>query len=231
MRKKTKRWFHFWKLPSPSELGMSDSDALGIRYFTPFQPGPTWEDWRLECKKRFPIRYFLNEVVAKNLRTQISILEHRIYKYKSLFYHKQHLLDLRNVDKLGHYSYGYITPAEIIRLSSWKALMIYVEEIKPRNPETECGFNERDKTESWYKDRLHAYKEAMTLYRYWTIERISEDKEIEELHRHCDAAKDANNESDYRSIMKAILLARKQFEKKEEKMLVRLVKISSELID
>lgn len=231
MKKWRKKIYSFWKLPSPSELGMSKHNALGMRYFTPFQSGPTWEDWRELCKKKYPVRYFLNEVFLREIRFKILYVENSIYKFKSLYYHKQHLIDLRGVDKLGYYNHGWISPAEIIRLSAWKALVYYIEFIKPGNPETDFGYTDEDKKDPWYKPMLHTYQESQKLYRYWTIERLEDDKKIHELHRLCDVAKENRNESEYRSIMSAILLASKQFEKTEQRMLERLIKISQNLID
>ena len=99
-----------FKLPSPQDLGRSDCNALPSRNFTPDCEGYTWEDWREEVKKKYPIKYFFSETMVDFIKYNMYYPIYRPIKDTKycLVSHlvpgrRYHILDLRqpkgNIDE------------------------------------------------------------------------------------------------------------------------------------
>ena len=151
-----RRWL---RLPSPVDLGWSKTDALGMRRFTPYQEGKTWEDWHEYVQIRYPIRYFLAEAVPEWGKHWLIWPIRRFWAWLLDYLlpsRRYHLLDLRGVDPLSSYRHGYLDPCEMFRLAGWAALMRWHRESGSRQ----------------WVDQRERYREAAELILYWTVTRI-----------------------------------------------------------
>ena len=175
-----KAWF--FDLPGPIELGLSDIDALRSSELTPFQEGPSWEDWEALVRIRFPVRYFLTQTLPEWFRPIQFRIHDTHYWLKCHFVkrHRHHLLDLRAVDPVEKYSHGYLDPCHVMWLAGWAALRMWVEHEKPVDPATYLTAEEA--LEPHNVAQKASYDEAMALYRYWMVERGEEAKELERLY-------------------------------------------------
>lgn len=212
-------------LPGPVELGMSDRNALGMKSITPFQKGPTWEEWREIVKKNHAFKYFLIEVLwRKQFRPFFQRFEDAAYWIKCHTVSRHHFLDLRNVDPANKYEYGYLLPSTIIQFAMWKGLRIYIEGNLREDPR-QMGFTEEEMQEQWYVDMLFAYDESKAIYHYLTVERVNDEKQDDEFYLQQRSAIKNNNEAAYRILNKEIVDRFLRSEEKEREMLVRLAKI------
>jgi len=209
------------EVPGPQALGMSDCDALGCRRLTPFQEGPTWEDWDERVKREYPVRYFLSERVGKWLSLQASFAGHRFRRFKSRWIYRDHLVDLRGVDNLWPYEYDHLLPSAVMWLASWKALMLYIEQEKPKDPALR-GFTDEDKAEPWYAEDKARYDEAQALYRYWTVERKAEHEADNLMSAEMRKAGDARDQELYEALSKKWREHYHGIEKREAEMFQRL---------
>lgn len=215
------------EVPGPQELGMADSDALGSRKLTPFQEGPTWEDWDERVKQEYPVRYFASEVVGAWLSRQAGRMEHRWDWLISHTIRRYHLVDLRGVDPLGYYEWGYIVPAEIMRLAGWKALQLYMERAK--DPAT-LDYPDESRQQDWYKDEKARHEEAKALLHYWMVERRQEQEADEKLHDEVEAAGEAGDREKHEEAQKRWLESYRAIEIREDEMFQRLAKLQPYLI-
>jgi len=167
-----RRWF---RLPSPVDLGWSNSDALGLRQFTPYQEGKTWEDWVDHVRAHYPIRYVLLEllpmwvrrwVVWPLRRLRALVLDHALPR------RRYHLLDLRGVDPLSVYRHGYLDPCEVFRLAGWACLLRWYRE-------SGAEYDQRDLDPE--STQFKQYDQAIELVHYWTITRVARDKQCDHL--------------------------------------------------
>jgi hypothetical protein len=215
------------KLPGPHALGMADCDALGSRKVTPFQGGLMWEDWEERVRAEFPVRYFLNEVVAKWISFRYSIAERsfRALRYRWLPWHRYHKLDLSNVDTLWPYEYDFPpVPSRIMWLAGWKALRLYIEQGKPLDPAAK-DYPEGYRTTQWYLDDKARYDEVIALYRYWMVERPAEHAKNNELHLAIEVAADVRDEAQYEALTRTWLDHSHAVELREGEMFQRLAKL------
>jgi hypothetical protein len=210
---------------------MSDRDALGMREFTPFQDGATWEDWRERVKAEYPIRYFISEDVGRWLAIRAKRVTERWYwlKCMTLPKYRYHKVDLRGVDPIGWYRYGYLSPGTVIQLACWKALRDYVERCKPEDPATQ-GYTEQDRSEPWYPKRKAAYDEAMVLYRYWMEDRKREQEAEHTIYLEKREAAKAQDKAKYEILSSKYRALSKAIEDREEEMLQRLLAIREYLL-
>jgi len=169
---------HWLVLPSPIDLGWSESDALGLRQFDPYHEGKTWEDWTDHVKQHYPVRYFLLEVVPRWFRSWVVWPSRRIYELildHLLPSRRYHQLDLRGVDPLSVYRHGYLDPCDVFWLAGWASLMRWDRE-RRRDTGTRKVEIERNSTSSTQ------YAEALELVHYWTVTRIEREEQCNQLH-------------------------------------------------
>lgn len=227
--------------PSPIELGKSKSNALPMREFTPETKDYTWEDWREEVKRDYPVRYFIAETVPHKVSVKIIMpIDHFFYWIKSRFIRKNHLLDLRQ-PKTGtsdDYEWGWLEHDQKLVLGCFTALKHYMEDAercptygpddksiaeleelleKEKNNEEDCYATG---TENFIK----TLKEVKEIWNYWTVERKQQLKYMDYLIR-----KAYGRNSRDKQAQKEHSLATQWFYQIEEEMLIRLIKIRSVL--
>ena len=132
-----------WKVPS----------ALPMRFHA--EPEDyTWEDWAEEMKVKYPYKFLLFETIPRYIDKKIYSLGERWYKIRSLYWTKQHLLDLRNYE----YEYGYCDAEWKILYACFNTLEQYM----------------KDREIEWYKDKnLELYQallKAKELCDWWQNE-------------------------------------------------------------
>lgn len=170
-----KRWTH---LPTPQELGWTDHrHGLRIRELQPFRSGRTWDEWREYVRAQYPARYFVRETIPDAADTVLRKTRDALYwlKCHTLPAYRFHLLDLRGVDRVQRYSYGYTDPREVMTVAGWAALDMWVKE-EPFNPHES---DEEEEDPELLAQHIARYDEAMTLHRWWFVERAGEHAEID----------------------------------------------------
>jgi hypothetical protein len=89
-----------WKVPHALPSKMFPNKGKENEY--------TWEDWREEMIKKFPVKYCLMETIPNEISYYTSKCNNFLYFLKSITYKKQHLLDLRQPkNSCFEYRYGY----------------------------------------------------------------------------------------------------------------------------
>lgn len=179
-------------LPGPKELGLSKYDALGCKSLTPFQDGPTWDDWEKLVKAKHPVKYFLVETVPSFVKPAWWKMEAFGYwvKCHTLPSYRWHKLDLRGVDPLSDYTHGYMDPCGMMQLAAWATLRNYVE--KELNQERYENLSEEDLADQFMvEQKRQRYDEPMALYRYWMEGRREEKAEHDRLYKLTEVARKA----------------------------------------
>lgn len=213
--------------PSPKDLGWSESGALGMRSITPFQPGKTWEDWHKYVRKHYPVRSALMGTKAYLVR-KWKRLGDVVYwiKCHTLPSYRFHLLDLRDVDPIRPYTYGYISPGDAIELAAWVCLKRYVE--RARDP---ADWATPEQLEDDVKQQKADFDEAEALYIYWTKERKElRDRTMSLFHKMEAESKEALKTTkepteEYNLARQSWLESHDLEAQRAEEMLLRLVKI------
>lgn len=221
------------RLPTPVDLGWSESNALGMREFTPYQEGHTWEDWRGHCRAHYPVRYFLSEIFplwfSARFVWPLRRLRDWVLDY-TVASRRHHKLDLRGIDPLmSEYRHGYLDPCTVFWLAGWHALMRWSREYR-NNPREWMSPEEQAAPEN--QGFLQSYDELKELVAYWTVERLARD-----AHSHgCyEAMKEieptAENREAYEAASTKWLQARRAQEAREEEMWMRLCAMRAHLWD
>lgn len=222
-----RRWL---RLPTPIDLGWSKHNALGSREFTPYQEGKTWEDWKEYVRSRYPVRYFLAEVLPLWVklwliwplgRVRAWVLDHVVPR------RRHHFLDLRGIDPLSGYRHGYLDPCQVFWLAGWASLMRWYRE-------DGGGVGHIDLNEWLDQESLQVkqYKEALALVYYWTVERIERNRRSDELYRVMDAIQTTlENQDRYEAAAERWLRHSQDSEALEEAMWLRLATIRGFLWD
>lgn len=223
------RWFRhlmgkLFHLPGPVELGWSEHDALGMREFTPFQEGKTWEDWEEHVKRLHPVRFFF----ARTLPDSVAPIGWKLgrawywIKCHTLPSHRFHLLDLRKADPVHPYTHGYRDPCSIVEAASWLALRMYLDE-EPVDPASWA--TPKELAEPHLARQKADYDEAVALWKWWSEGRREEEAREGELFRTVQAAKEAKDREAYEAASKPWLEYHRWREEHAEEMLLRLFKI------
>lgn len=175
-----------FKLPSPKELGISDSDYLPSRALSLNVKGPTWEDWNDIVKNRYPIKYFILESIPSFYR-EIFVKKYRNFIYwltSHLFPSKRHhYLDLRQPENhrgIDSYKYGWSPVSERMLYAMFNLLEEYLSSddlIKIQDLYSEEEINNNPEL----KNKNAAFKEAKALYYWWHIERKAHYHEYHDI--------------------------------------------------
>ena len=226
-----RRWF---QLPSPVDLGWSKHDALGMREFTPYQEGKTWEDWREHCSQRYPVRYFLQETFPLAIRQWVVWPAERAVNAvldQIVPSRRMHLFDLRGIDPLSPYEHGYLDPSLVFWLVGWGSLMRWHRESSQRkNPRVWMSAEQQAAPE--HRAQLESYDELIALVHYWTVTRIERDHRCGELYKALRAiAPTAENRERYETTNREWLDYHQESERLEEEMWLRLAKMREYLWD
>jgi len=235
-----KKLFH---LPTPVELGRSESNSLPMEFFSDLENGDnyTWEDYDKEIKAAYPIKFFLVKTLPMWWRVKIAMnISHWWYWFVSHTYRRYHSLDLRQpyTDTEDDYDWGWLDEDRQMLFAMWNVFVSYIEtsnkskfnygiddisrfeeEIK-ESPEIERGALEQ---------QLNFLKEAKSLYEYWTINRKvnlkKKDALLKDWHDHHKEDKRTGDDSRWR-VMREF---ESKFDEEEEQMLIRLIKIRTGL--
>jgi hypothetical protein len=219
-------------VPGPQALGMAECDALGDREFTPFQEGPTWQDWDARVRVEYPLRYFVSETIGGwvSLRYGQVTRVLRGLRYRWLPWHRYHLIDLSDVDTLWPYEYEYPPGASgIMKLAAWKALRLHIEQDKPEDP-TKQDYSPEFKEEQWYLDAKIRFEEKQALYHYWVTERAEEQATETRLHQAVREAAHRRDREAYDARSQEWLAYAHAIEVRESEMFQRLMKLQPYLI-
>lgn len=170
-------------LPTPKDLGMSKSNALGSREFTPDQEGPMWEDYYDFLSKMYKKQYKRYKLI-KDIDFWISVhiimnIEEFIYFIKSNTYRKHHMLDLRQPKdvKFGHDSYrwGYIDVEHKLTYAVFNLVEMYI------NGGNHIKFSEEDLKDPSVKEQNEIHLKIKDLLEWWKIDRKAQHEEYDRL--------------------------------------------------
>lgn len=221
------------RLPSPSDLGVGRGNALPMRMITPFCKDYTWEDFDEEIKIRFPIRYFIWKVIPNLFKKRLYPLKRRIgdsfYWLKCHLFknYKYHLIDIRQPKESSYpYRYGYIDACDKILLANFSILKDFVENGGVVNLLDTYSIEEI-KNQGLMTQHEH-YLETMELYRWWTSGRKEMLEKQDSLY---DISKNEKDEKQYRIKFREWMEFEEEFNKVEDEMLIRLMKIRRGLWD
>lgn len=153
-------------VPSPKELGKSDSNALPMQDFLTDEQEEegayTWTDWQEEMQAKYPIRYFLSEDVPHWFAVKITMrIEHWWRWFKHNTYKKYHLLDLRqpHTDTADDYRYGWCDQKQQVLYAPFNALVSYCKEAE----EGEYFYSVSDNIENNKKSIENIEKEILAI--------------------------------------------------------------------
>lgn len=164
----------FLRLPSVIELGKSNINALPSSIWGHNNEGDyTWEDYEIEMRKKYPIKYFIYYTFSSLFRRSIIkplsdikyyIVSHTIRKY--------HLLDIRN--KENDYRYGWIDADQQLLYATMAIMESFIiEQDTPRRliwlkeeliKDPEC------KEFNWH-DSIKFCEDILSIQNWWRIER------------------------------------------------------------
>lgn len=136
--------------------------ALPLRAFESKTVLYTWEDWRRDNRKEFPIRYFFTETLPRLMSRKCYQFKNMIRWVKYRTFSRHHMLDISGPG----YHRGYIDQCDVILYASFKALVRYVEE--------ELGgvFMENVPADihdvGFWEYRVELEQEIKALYMWWT---------------------------------------------------------------
>jgi hypothetical protein len=191
----------YLRLPTPSELGKSNYDALPSKDFGYCEQCfaqenyYTWEDHYGEVKKLHPIKYFVQESVGDFIRYKV------INRFKDIHYwfvshvipsRRYHVLDLRQPCKHRHddtcndcYRWGWKdVPEKMLYaifnlleeyLQEEEALTRFLTEVKEMEGRDVCTGTIPEEASEWYKELVQRHNEnlseAKRISHWWKVER------------------------------------------------------------
>lgn len=200
--------FPWTKLPKPF--------ALPMRHHGNPHGSYSWDDWKEETQAQFPVRYWFQETFP--LWFHINIVKHIShvwYWIRTHTYNKYHILDLRNRKGEGFgYDWGWLDRDQAMYIACFNILRDFVELEKPLGaldwPNQEWYQKLTPVEKQNHQAQMDQSQEIKNLYDWWIKGRALE---------HGDAMVDSAN---YRDYIEAL-------DKKDDEMLVRLMKIRQSL--
>jgi hypothetical protein len=214
-----------WKLPTPKELGWSDSNALPSRDFSPNAIGKTWEDWDEKVKTDYPVRYFLVEQLHPwLLRKYHRLVKDPIYYLKCHLFpkHKYHLIDIREPNG---YRFGWIDADHKMILALFTILNDFV---KNEMSQKYCPSEEEVHTDPHLLKQRNAYLEIKVIHYWWNIERLRQEKAHDDLLSAWSGAKHSQATTVHQ-LWDDLQKIQEANEAKTEEMIERLLKIRHHL--
>lgn len=150
----------------------------------------TWEKWKVDAKREYPVRFFLSETLPLLISVHITMpLDRFLYWIRSHTYRRYHKLDLRYQE----YQWGYRDPVDQLRYAMIKVFMNYVNEIL--NIASFCNKNlPENKIQALsiyiktlyndiglYENEVQHHKECLEVLIYWEVGRAKLIKELDEV--------------------------------------------------
>ncbi len=144
--------------------------ALPMREFGAGPDDLTWEDWKEQTQKKYPVKYFIFETVPLWVHCKLYKLDMRWYEFASKTFRKQHFLDLRQpVGSPYEYRWGYRDPSERMLFACFNTLCEYVEEREGREKFAEHIEMLKD-LEDPPTAQIERETKALELYIWWRDE-------------------------------------------------------------
>lgn len=192
----------------------------------------TWEKWEVEIKKKYPIRYFLSEILpcwfSKYIYGNFAPIPRFWYWLRCHTFTKYHILDLRQPkNSVDEYRYGYTDIDHRILYACFNLLKIYVEKQKPYDLRKDYTDVEIEK-DFGMNNQQKVYDEVMLIYNYWTIDRQNSRKELDEEFERIYKLKNIDRIK-YNELYSQYRIKEKSFDDKEDEILIRLMKIRRNL--
>jgi len=221
------KWWKIFGLPSPKDLGWSDSNALPMDMFkSGNDKSHTWEDWERKMREEYPVRYFLSETLPFTLRVKVGTpIKDAWYWLKCHMVpsYKYHLLDLRQPKRDGElgYRYGWIDSDTQILYALFNILNNFV---KHELPNFYCPSEEEVQNDPHLLHQRHVYLEAKAIHYWWNVERARQIKNHTKLLHDWSEAK-KNHDANEHSLWADLGKAEVAMDAKEDEMIARLMKI------
>lgn len=221
------KWWKIFHLPSPQELGWTDSDSNALPMSMFQRKGddtPTWEDWEEKVRKEYPVRYFMSETLPMWFRTRIQ------RPIKDAWYwvvchllpsRRYHLLDLRQPT----YKFGWIDSDTKMLYALFNILNQFVE---GEMSHWYCPSEEDVQTDNHLLYQRNNWLETKAIHYWWNVERLRQmDEHADLLHRWSEARKVDAPETHI--LWDELHKMEKVQEDKEDEMIARLLKIRRSL--
>ncbi|HVI40794.1 MAG TPA: hypothetical protein VM577_09050 [Anaerovoracaceae bacterium] len=220
-------------IPTPMELGKSDSSALPSDFFpNETEDGEeeyTWEKYDAEMQAAYPVRWFITRTIPRIWsryiwgRMMLTPLERARYWLVSHLIpsRRYHMLDLRQPDG---YRYGWVDAPQQLLYANFAILKNYVEgELDgkvPRYKEEEHQ-DWLEGARSWNKH----YEEIENLYKYWTVDRAIWQKKLGDMSHMANVIRnDQRNFVEGNNLYDKLREEQKKFDEFETEALIRLIK-------
>lgn len=147
-----------WKVPTalPSEMFCHEPGEL------------TWEQWRINQKSKYPIRFFICETFPRKINSLLMRLVNFIYWIKCHTIKKYHLLDLRQPNGSYYdYRYGYRDIVDKIIFANFNLLSEYIEKELEGQYKAEEFLAQIKEIEDVSPAQIRSLEKAIELYKWW----------------------------------------------------------------
>lgn len=232
---KREKWWKIFQLPSPRELGWTNSEynALPMRMFNQnIGNEHTWEDWEEKMRKEYPTRYFLSETLPMwfnvHVKRRVTDVWYWIKCY-TLPKYKYHVLDLKQPAYVEQgfpgYKYGWIDSDTKMLYALFNILNIFV---KDEMPNWYCPSEEEAQAEPHLLYQRNNWLETKAIHYWWNVERVRQMKvHYDLLHKWSEAKRTDAPEA--HQLWDDLQKIEKVQEDKEDEMIARLLKIRRSL--
>jgi hypothetical protein len=186
------KYLRFWKSPIIPEALPLEGWCREGDY--------TWEDWKQEVRKEYPVWYFFKHTVMDFWYPKAYCIKRVYRKWASILWRRQFMVDCRS--KANDYEYGYSDPCGLMLYANFALLKGFVEQ--------ESGLIAWDSDESY----MAIKKEIDELYLWWTVGRPNNHNALADMYKdlkRCDLQDTAKIRDD--------------LDKKDDEMLLRLIKM------
>lgn len=188
----------------------------------------TWEDYDKDVKKKYPFKYWINKTIFDSVGFFIYCWKRRFsdayYWVRTHTFDRYHLIDIRQSQWSSHdYKWGWIEPDEQLLLANYKILCDFIDKSVPKDyfESTEKRYDNPDDDYAMDREYLFKVGELEDCYGWWRYGRKEYLGYVDSLFANLKSAK---TRAEYNELSKKWIQAGKDFEKREEEMLVRLIR-------
>lgn len=219
-------------LPTPKSLGFSHNHFLNSTLFMDDddKSTDTWEEYYKKCKEQHPVRYFIYQTVK--WLSKWPRVEDAFYWLRTHTKDRYHILSLKEAEPENKdgYKWGWIDRSEALALANFLVLRKFVEEERS----LDCSEAVKKAEEEGdphgqlplLRSQQEGYEEIMALYNWWVKDRFEEYRIFDEQEK---AARDTYHKNGTQENSDKYYEACEAKNKREEEMLIRLVKIRKTL--